>query len=116
MAQFINPAHLMSTLEHAGLWGPAVYIAVIAVSVVISQIPGAPLAIAAGAFWHPVLAAFYTVIGGFSGALIAYGLGHRMGQPLIKALTGKTLNLSTERGETYLGWVIFATRLLPVFS
>lgn len=116
MQQLINPAHLISTIEHAGPWGPVAYVAAIAISVVISQIPGAPLAIAAGALWHPILAALYTVIGGFSGALIAYGLGHRMGQPLIKALTGKTLNFSTEQGETYLGWIIFTTRLLPIFS
>lgn len=116
MQHLINPAHFISTLEHAGPWGPAAYIAIIAISVVISQIPGAPLAIAAGALWHPILAALYTIIGGFSGALIAYGLGNRMGQPLIKALTGKTLNFSTAQGEIYLGWIIFTTRLLPIFS
>lgn len=116
LRQLISPEHLSSTIEQAGLWGPAVYIFIIAFSVVVSQIPGAPLAIAAGAFWHPLLAGIYTVIGGFSGALIAYTLGNHMGQPLIKALTGKTLSFSTEHGETYLGWMIFTTRLLPVFS
>ena len=114
--QLISSEHLTTTIEQAGIWGPLAYIAIIMVSVVISQIPGAPLAIAAGALWHPLLAGLYTVIGGFSGALIAYSLGNRMGQPLIKALTGKTLSFSTEQGEVYLGWIIFTTRLLPIFS
>ncbi|MEM9090139.1 MAG: TVP38/TMEM64 family protein [Cyanobacteria bacterium P01_F01_bin.53] len=114
--QLINPDHLSATIEQAGLWGPLLYIAIITVSVVVSQIPGAPLAIAAGAIWDPMFAGLYTVIGGFGGALIAYVLGNRMGQPLIKALTGKTLSFSTEKGKTYLGWLIFTTRLLPVFS
>ncbi|MEO1444705.1 MAG: VTT domain-containing protein [Cyanobacteria bacterium J06635_11] len=111
-----NPDYLTSTIAQAGLWGPLLYIVVIMISVVISQIPGAPLAIAAGTIWPPLLAGVYTVIGGFSGALIAYALGNRMGQPLIKMLTGKTLSFSTDQGESYLGWLIFTTRLLPVFS
>ncbi|MEL6777507.1 MAG: TVP38/TMEM64 family protein, partial [Cyanobacteria bacterium J06597_16] len=90
-----NPDYLTSTIAQAGLWGPLLYIVVIMISVVISQIPGAPLAIAAGTIWPPLLAGVYTVIGGFSGALIAYALGNRMGQPLIKMLTGKTLSFST---------------------
>jgi len=112
----LSPEHLTTTIEQAGIWGPLAYIVIIMISVVVSQIPGAPLAIAAGTLWHPILAGLYTVIGGFSGALIAYSLGHRMGQPLIKALTGKTLSFSTEQGEACLGWMIFTTRLLPVFS
>lgn len=116
MQQFISPEHLALTVDQAGMWGPVAYIVIIMVSVVVSQIPGAPLAIAAGTLWHPLLAGLYTVIGGFGGALIAYGLGNRMGQPLIKALTGKTLSFSTEQGEAYLGWMIFVTRLLPIFS
>lgn len=114
--QFINPEHLPATLASVGGWGPVIYIAIISLSVVISQIPGAPLAIAAGAVWDPPIAGIYTVIGGFSGALIAYGLGRRIGQPIIKALTGKTLSFATDQGEGDLGWMIFVTRLLPIFS
>lgn len=112
----LNPETLPATIEQSGLWGPLLYIAIIMLSVVVSQIPGAPLAIAAGAVWDPLLAGLYTVMGGFGGALIAYGLGKSMGQSIIKLLTGKTLSFSTEQGEGYLGWMIFATRLLPVFS
>ena len=107
---------LASTVERVGIWGPALYIAIIAISVVVSQIPGAPLAVAAGAVWDPLLAGLYTVIGGFGGALIAYSLGKSMGQSMVRALTGKKFSFSTERGESYLGWMIFTTRLLPVFS
>ncbi|NET10717.1 MAG: TVP38/TMEM64 family protein [Merismopedia sp. SIO2A8] len=116
MLQMANPDHLTPFLEQAGLWGPVIYIAIIILSVVISQIPGAPLAIAAGAIWDPLLAGLYTLLGGFGGALIAYGLGKQMGQTIIKALTGKTLTFSSDRSEGYLGWLVFLTRLLPVFS
>lgn len=114
LLQLLNPTSLPSTLASMGIWGPLLYIAIITLSVVISQIPGAPLAVAAGVVWDPLLAGVYTVIGGFSGALIAYGLGKVMGQSIIMALTGKTLSFAT--GQRYLGWIIFITRLLPVFS
>ncbi|MEM9808333.1 MAG: VTT domain-containing protein [Cyanobacteria bacterium P01_D01_bin.56] len=112
--QGFNPKSLPIVIKSMGLWGPMVYIAIISLSVVISQIPGAPLAVAAGAVWEPWLAGVYTVIGGFSGALIAYGLGKTMGQSIITTLTGKTLSFAVE--QRYLGWIIFGTRLLPVFS
>ena len=114
--EFFTPNRLSSTVDRTGVWGPMLYIAIIAVSVVVSQIPGAPLAIAAGAVWDPLLAGLYTVIGGFGGALIAYSLGRSMGQSIVRTLTGKTFSFSTERGEHYLGWMIFTTRLLPIFS
>jgi len=116
LRHLVSPESLSAAVTQAGPWGPLLYMAVIALSVVVSQIPGAPLALVAGALWSPLLAGLYTVIGGFSGAMIAYALGKTVGQPLVKALTGKTVSFSTEHGEKTLGWLIFITRLVPVFS
>ena len=122
LLQNINPETLSATIAHAGVWGPLMYMLVIALSVVVSSIPGAPLAVVAGTIWSPLLAGVYTVAGGFSGALVAYAIGRTVGQSAIKALTGKTLTLSQEissenhKTEQTLGWMIFVTRLLPVFS
>lgn len=103
-------------VERAGYWGPVLYVLLLVISVVVSQIPGAGLAIAAGAVWGPMLAGLYTVIGGFVGALLAYSLGKMVGPRLLKALTGKSVTFSKERGELYLGGLIFLMRLVPVFS
>ena len=114
--QWTQPTELTHLLAQSGGWGPAIYVMVIMLSVVISQIPGAPLAVVAGAIWDPFWAGVYTIAGGFGGALIAYGLGKLIGPSLIKTLTGKTFSLSTDHGTTYLGWLIFASRLLPILS
>lgn len=111
-----SPAGLQTMIDRAGLWGPVVYVGALALSVVISQIPGVPLAIAAGAIWGPLMAGVYSVVGGFLGALIAYALGRTLGRSAIKAVTGKVIYFSKARGEGYIGWLIFVTRLLPVFS
>ncbi len=111
-----SPEGFQTAAAKFGAWGPVLYVGLLAISVVVSQIPGAPLAIAAGAVWGPLNAGIYSILGGFLGALIAYTLGKMFGQPLLKLLTGKTIQFSKERGETYLGGLIFLMRLVPVFS
>ncbi|MEO0518035.1 MAG: hypothetical protein AAF171_12140 [Cyanobacteria bacterium P01_A01_bin.116] len=71
-ANLLTPEGLQQAVTDAGIWGVLVYIAVIALAVVMSPIPGAPLTIAAGAVWGAIPAGIYSVIGGFSGSLIAY--------------------------------------------
>ena len=98
-----------------GWWGPLVYILLIALAVVISQIPGVPMTLAAGALWGPLLGTTYSVIGAFLGATIAYFLGRSLGRSAMKALTGKVVTFSKERGEPFLGFLVFITRALPLF-
>ncbi|NET35032.1 MAG: TVP38/TMEM64 family protein [Cyanothece sp. SIO1E1] len=112
----LTPEGLQRVIHNSGLMGPLIYIGVLALSVVICQIPGVPLAIAAGTIWGPLTAGIYSVIGGFLGALIAYLLGQTLGRSTLKALTGKVVYFSKDQGETYIGWLIFITRLLPVLS
>lgn len=103
-------------VNRLGPWGPVVYIGLLVVSVVASQIPGAPLAIAAGALWGPLTAGVYTIIGGFLGALLAYGLGKYLGQSFFQTLTGKRIIISPDLATNLMGWFIFVSRLLPVLS
>ena len=85
-ANALMPEGLKQTATSAGLWGTAVYIAIIALAVVVSPILGAPLAIAAGAIWGAVAAGICSVIGEFTGGLIAYFIGHTLGRSAVKAL------------------------------
>ncbi len=112
----LTPEGLKQDVADAGVWGVLVYIVVIALSVVMSPIPGAPLAIAAGAVWGAIPAGIYSVVGGFSGSLIAYFIGRTLGRSAVKSLTGKIVYFSKDRGEWLLGCLIFITRLLPVLS
>lgn len=111
-----SAAGFQTAAEQVGAWGPVLYVLLLIISVVVSQIPGAGLAIAAGAVWGPFTAGIYSIIGGFLGALIAYSLGKSVGPSLLKTLTGKSITFSKDRGEWYLGGLIFLMRLVPVFS
>jgi uncharacterized membrane protein YdjX (TVP38/TMEM64 family) len=116
MVNLFTPDGFEQTVRRLGSWGALIYIGLITLSVVVSPIPSAPLAVIAGALWGTVLAGIYSVIGGFLGGLIAYYLGRTLGRSAIKALTGKIVVFSKRKGEIYLGWLIFGSRLLPVLS
>ena len=103
-------------LYQAGWFAPFIYISILICSVVISHIPAIPLVMVAGMIWSPWLATFYSVIGGFLGGLCAYFLGRSLGRNILKLLTGKVIYLSKDKGEIYLGFIIFLTRLIPFFS
>jgi len=101
--------------EALGVWGPIVYILLIAIAVVVSQIPGVPLTIAAGALWGPFPALLYSVLGGFTGAMIAYFLGRTLGRSIMKVLVGKVMVFNKDRGEVFIGFMIFVSRIVPLF-
>ena len=104
--------HLAASL---GRWGPVLYIVLVALAVVVSQIPGIPLTIAAGALWGLLPATLYSIIGSFCGGMIAYFLGRSLGRSAMQVLTGKVLIFDKARGERYLALVILISRALPVF-
>ena len=107
----------LEALDRSLGWrGPVIYAALVALAVVVSQIPGVPLALAAGAVWGPLAAGIYSVIGGFVGGMIAYFLGRTLGRSVMRALAGKVIVFNEARGERYLGGIIFVSRMLPVFS
>lgn len=107
---------IQAILSQAGWFAPLIYISILIISVVISHIPAIPLVMVSGMVWSPLLATFYSVTGGFLGGLCAYFLGRSLGRSILKLLTGKVVYLSKDKGEIYLGFVIFLTRLIPFFS
>lgn len=112
----LHPEGLKATIQELGTLGVVAYISLIALAVVLSPIPGAPLTVAAGAVWGTLWAGIYSVIGGFLGGLTAYFIGHTLGRTAVYALTGKVIYFTKNRGEVYLGWLIFWSRLLPILS
>ena len=58
-----NQAALRAAIEKLGFWGPLALVALEALAIVLSPIPSAPVAIAAGAIYGPVWGAVLIVIG-----------------------------------------------------
>lgn len=101
-------------VELFGPWAPVAYVAALAVTVVISHLPGLPLAVAAGAMWGSVAGAALSVAGGLLGSVIAYLIGRHLGGSIIYFLTGRRVSVTEQKGRTVAGITIFVTRLIPL--
>jgi uncharacterized membrane protein YdjX (TVP38/TMEM64 family) len=110
----LDPSQLLRSIHDLGFVGKLIYAGILVVAVVISPIPGTPLTVAAGAVWSPWTAGTYGTLGVFVGSLLAYFLGRTLGRSLIQVLSGKTIHISKHRGETYIGWLLFLSHLLPI--
>ena len=99
-----------------GRAAPLVYIALLAISVVISQIPNVPLAIAAGMLFGTFYGGLYSIIGGMLGSLACFTIARFLGVAFLKKVFGKIPVFSEQCKETHLGLLIFLARLVPFFS
>ncbi|MCS7295402.1 MAG: TVP38/TMEM64 family protein, partial [Dehalococcoidia bacterium] len=100
-----------------GLWGPLVYIAVLALSVLFAPIPNVPISIAAGLAWGPVLGTVYSMLGMTLGSALAFGVARKLGRRHLRRLIGSKAARQIDRlAETMGGQVIFWARMLPVVN
>lgn len=112
--QWAEPQQWLQQLKALGWKGVAFFIAFLAIAIIVGPIPSTPFTAAAGTVWGPNQAGLYGVLGIFLGSVAAYFIGRTLGRSAVKALTGKSVSLSTHRGERYLGWVILIGHTLPV--
>lgn len=109
-----QPDTIAQSLQQLGWRGVLLYIVFLVAAIVVGPIPSTPITIAAGAIWGSVPAGIYGSIGIFLGSLTAYFIGRTLGRSVVRALLGKVLYLSTDRGEVYLSGLVFMAHLLPV--
>ena len=113
---YFKPDHIQQWLDDAGGFAPLLYIAVMAVAVVISPIPSLPLDIAAGAFFGPFLGTVYSVTGALIGAVVSFFIARLLGRELIERFLSGHINFCTSCSDKLLTKIVFFSRLLPVVS
>ncbi len=99
-----------------GRFAPLAYILLLAVSIVISQIPNIPLAIAAGMLFGTFWGGLYSVVGGMLGAVSCFFIARFLGITFIKRFIGKIPCFTENCKEKHLVLLVFLSRLLPFFS
>ena len=115
LTQLFSEAGLQAIAQQLGIAAPLLYILLIAITVVFGALPGLPLVFAAGVVWGGFLGGLYSILGGFLGSVVAYGLGRTLGNSAVKALTGKTCTLAEHKEERFVIGLIFISRLVPLF-
>ena len=117
MAIFTDGAILRGKIDELGMFGPLAVIGLMMIAVVMSPIPSAPIALAAGAAFGHVWGTIYVLLGAEIGALIAFGIARLLGYEVLKKWFGEErLSLGLLGSQNMLTWLVFVTRLLPFIS
>ncbi len=116
VASYVNPDRIQKWLTSAGSLAPVIFIASMALAVVISPIPSLPLDIAGGAFFGPLLGTIYSVTGALGGAVISFMIARFIGREFIERFLSSHINFCTDCSDKLLTKIVFLSRLLPIVS
>lgn len=110
---------LTEAVRSLGLWGPVAVVVLMATAIVLSPLPSAPIALAAGMVYGTVWGAVMVVIGAEAGAVIAFLIARWLAFDVIQhwSKTDRIMAyLSQEKSQFWLMVAVFASRLLPFVS
>jgi uncharacterized membrane protein YdjX (TVP38/TMEM64 family) len=104
-------------VDRQGMWGPIVFMAAMAVGVLFAPIPNAPIFVAAGLVWGPVIGTLYSMAGMMVGSVMAFYLSRFLGRRhLPRLIGGKAAQRLDHIADNMGGRVIFWARMLPVVN
>lgn len=116
LAAIEDPERLRALAEALGPWGPLAIVLGLAGAVVLSPIPSAPIALAAGAAYGGVWGTVYVVAGAQLGAMVAFGIARRFGHAPVRRISWIARWLDRTHSQAVLAGLVFASRLLPFLS
>ena len=112
----MNPEALHERVLQWGLWGPLAIIGLMTLAILVSPIPSAPIALAAGAAYGHGWGALYVLLGAQSGAMAAFAIARFVGAATVHRWFGERLSMGWVGSQNTLTGIVFVTRLLPFLS
>ena len=116
LAVLSDQSSLNKVIADLGWLGPAAVIGILALAIVVSPLPSAPIALAAGAAFGHIWGTVYVVIGAELGALVAFTIARLLGLDVLRHWFGNRLNMGLLGSQNALTIIVFVTRLLPFVS
>jgi len=107
---------LQIKLQQIGAWGPLLIIILMSGAIVMSPIPSAPIAIAAGLVYGHTWGTLYIVIGAEIGALLAFSISRLLGYEAMQKRFGDRIKYKFLNSKNHLMFIVFITRLIPFIS
>jgi len=102
--------------QHLGLAGPLIIIALMVTAVVMSPIPSAPIALAAGAAYGHTFGTLYVATGSELGAILAFFIARLIRLETLQQWVDSKLSKTVLASQNALMSVVFVSRLLPFVS
>ena len=116
LARILNVAALREDIAQFGAWGPVVIVALMVLAILVSPIPSAPIAMAAGAAYGHTWGTLYVLLGAEIGALAAFGLARWLGAEIMRRWFGERLSVGLFGSQNALMGIVLISRLLPFVS
>ncbi|MBE0615958.1 MAG: TVP38/TMEM64 family protein [Burkholderiales bacterium] len=116
MATILNRAALHDHIASLGAWGPLLVIGLMVLAILVSPIPSAPIAMAAGAAYGHTWGTLYVILGAEIGALTAFGLARWLGGETLRRWFGDRLTVGLLGSQNALMGIVLVSRLLPFIS
>lgn len=116
LALLMDRAAIEARIADFGAMGPVAVVALMTIAIVISPIPSAPIALAAGAAYGPIWGSLYVLAGAELGALIAFAIARMVGGDVLRRWFGENLSIGLLGSQNNLMAIVFASRLLPFIS
>ncbi len=118
--EFFQKDVLIKVIEDLGSFGPVLVIALMTIAIVMSPLPSAPIAIAAGAAYGHLWGTVYVATGSLSGALVAFGIARYLGSSFVEEMLKKRAGTGILdrflKSQNALMATVFASRLMPFLS
>lgn len=118
-ARVTDQERLRETVEDLGVFGPLAVVLLLALAIVFSPIPSAPIALAAGAAYGAAGGTALTVAGACLGAVTAFLIARFMAYDAVRRweLVRRPLDwLERGHSQNWLMAAVFLTRLAPFLS
>ncbi|MEK7435345.1 MAG: TVP38/TMEM64 family protein [Pseudomonadota bacterium] len=116
LATIMDGAALHDQVRQLGAWGPLLVIGLMVLAIMLSPIPSAPIAMAAGAAYGHVWGTLYVLLGAEIGALFAFGLARWLGGETMRRWFGDRLSVGLLGSQNALMGIVLISRLLPFIS
>jgi len=107
---------LHEIIARLGAWGPLIIIFLMMLAILISPIPSAPIALAAGAAYGHGWGTLYVLLGAEAGALAAFGIARLVGHDTVHRWFGDRLSVGLFGSQNALMAIVFVSRTLPFMS
>lgn len=107
---------LSALIAQLGLFGPLTVIGSMALAIVFTPLPSAPIALAAGAAYGHSWGTIYVLAGAEMGALIAFGIARLLGCNIVEKLCKRRESMQLLGSQNTLMAIVFVSRLIPFIS
>jgi uncharacterized membrane protein YdjX (TVP38/TMEM64 family) len=116
MAIILDGYALRQWVLGLGLAGPLAVVGLMILAILVSPIPSAPVALAAGALYGHGWGTAYIALGAELGALAAFGIARLLGRDALHHWFGGRLPRTRLGSQGALMTIVFVSRLLPFIS